>query len=227
MSSDIRRRAEERFAGLRFKALNGWRFEEHDPTPAAGWCVSTLARVCVNAPSLVSRLEALQAELDEIGELYVYPSASLHVSLLGCTPREASSPLDQSERLARIDAAVAATLADVPSPTFEIGRLNLIGIQLFLEVYSDSSAWSDLRHRLAEAMTAIGESPLAYADTEPMHLNVARIAAAPGTAALHDALLAKHAIGEVLAVTAVELVVTDFLVTPSELRVLATYPLPA
>ncbi|CAL9539428.1 hypothetical protein SUDANB95_04166 [Actinosynnema sp. ALI-1.44] len=226
VADGVRRRAELRFDDLRSEAIahaDGITAGEARP---AGWCLSTIARVIRNAPTLVEPVQRLQAGLADVGPLYLYPAESLHVSLLGCTQREPEPIAVDGDRAARVRDAVAEVLDGQPVVEVELGRLNLIGDQFFVEVLPSSSRWADTRKRLAAAVSAIGEQPIAYADAEPMHLNVARIVGPPATSAVREVLGdPSRVIGAAVALRAVELVSTDFVVAPESLVVIDEFDL--
>jgi hypothetical protein len=50
-----------------------------------------VARIGQNDPGLLPRLAEVQHALAPVADLCVYAAESLHVSLLGCTQREAPS----------------------------------------------------------------------------------------------------------------------------------------
>ena len=181
-----------RFAGLRREA-------RVEPAPAAsGWCVSTIARV----PEVADDVRALR--LDG----YVYPAGSLHISLMGCTPREQVPPtLERARAIAR---AVRPAIERFEAVPVEIGRLNVLGAQAFLEVVTDSPDWAAMRIAVADAAEALGEQPIRYADAEPMHLNVARVDTLPDL---------DQGIDRRLELSRIEVVITDFVVSPETLTV--------
>ncbi|MEV8440901.1 2'-5' RNA ligase family protein [Actinosynnema sp. NPDC051121] len=219
-STGVRGRAELRFENLREKALAG--VESLEPTSATpdGWCLSTIARLIHNAPDLVPAVATLQERLGDVGPLYLYPAESLHISLLGCTQREPDRMLPDGPRAQRVRAAVADVLVDHPPVAVEIGRLNLIGDQFFLEVLTDSEDWSATRKRLGAAMSAIGERAISYSDAEPVHLNIARVTGEPDVGVVRDVLLDPGFTASATAVLdTVELVVTDFVVRPDRVEV--------
>jgi hypothetical protein len=165
--------------------------------PAPGWCVSTIARV----PELADAVAALR--LDG----YRYPAESLHISLMGCTQREAERP--SLERARRIADAARPVLTG-PAAEVEVGRLNVLGAQAFLEVLTDSPRWAELRLAVADAAEAIGEQPIGYADAEPMHLSVARVDTLPDL---------DQRVDRRITLDRIEVVITDFVVTPETLTV--------
>jgi hypothetical protein len=209
--ADIRARAAQRFASLRSR--DGADLEGGDwPT---GWCVSTIARIVSNDRHLVGPLQELQGRLADVGEAFLYPEDSLHVSLLGCTQREDAPQTGQPDRLARIVDACRRVTKDAGPVALDLGAVNRIGGQFFVEVYTDESTWGDLRRRLALELAALGESPLTHPDPEPMHLNLARLQGTPDRGRVEGFMaLDGNRIDASLTVTTIEVVVTDFVVTP-------------
>jgi hypothetical protein len=221
--SALRGRALERFAGLRRRAGAG-------PPPVtavpAGDCVSTIARLAANDRAAAHAVLDVQKRLSSrFADLYLYPEESLHVTLLGLTPRRERPDRPAAQLTALVDLAreACAPLGPVEA---QLGGLNLIGDQWFVEVLTDDPAWSATRARLADLVLAAGGEPITYPDTEPMHVNVARVTAGTDAAAVADALhdpdlTADHD----LRLHTVEVVVTDFVVDPGTLRVLDTIEL--
>lgn len=202
MTSDLWHRADTRFAGLRAAAL----FRDGGSAPAdppAGRCISTIARLVHNAPSVIPIVQRIQLRLPDTVR---YPRESLHLSLLGCTPREDDPDRDP----ARVAAIRAAFRALPVHPTrVHLGALNAVGDQLFVEVRTRDRAWSDMRARLAELLLRLGEEPIVHPDLEPMHLNISR----------GDGPLVGATVDRWITLSVVELVTTDFTVTPGTLRV--------
>lgn len=217
-------RARERFAGLRAAALgrlgSGAGVPEAGTAPPPGWCISSVARLVTNAPpATVDAVTGLQRRLDRVGRWRHYPAQALHVSLLGCTRREPQPQTGQADRLDRVVDCVRQTLDGLDPAPVRLAGLNLVGAQAFVEVVPDGDAWARARQRLADALRAAGEQPMAHPDPEPMHLNVSRLlgltdgSATTGLAALlADPSVGVHA-DVVLSV--VEVVVTDFVLTPA------------
>lgn len=222
--SGVRKRAESRFAALRDAAL-GSREIGGLGEPPAGLCLSVIARLAENSPEAVKLVDALQQQVSGVGgDQYRYPAESLHVSILGCTQREAAPPTSDLARLGRIRNAVTSVVGAVEPVDVHLGRPNLIGNQLFVEVTTESSTWSEVRCHLKEELEAIGELPITYPDMEPMHLNVVRFRAQPNIDALHRFLIDEPGLHFAVRLSLAELVLTDFLVSPAVLRVLARVP---
>lgn len=224
-------RADARFARLRAEAraavadgTTARRLAAEPGEVPTGWCVSTIARLAVNDPGSLAGVAGCQAALRAAGPASPYPAESLHVSLLGATQRE-PSPAFAPTRVRAIVDAVRATAAGVPSVPVRLGRLNLLGAQWFVEVTPADDTWAALRRELVAPLEAMGEAPIAYADTEPVHLNVARLGRLDDPAAA-DALLADPPdVDRTVVLRTVEVVVTDFLVSPATLRVVETVTL--
>jgi hypothetical protein len=71
----------------------------------------------------------------------------------------------------------------------------------------------------------LGEAPIAYPDTEPVHLNVARLDRLDDPAAADALLAAPPDLDRLVTLRTIEVVVTDFLVSPGTLQVLGTITL--
>ena len=234
-------RAEERFARLRAEARTAaadgttarrvGRLGQPAGGPAggagavpSGWCVSTIARLAVNDPGALPEVAGAQAALRVAGPATLYPAESLHASMLGATQREPSADFALG-RLRAIVAAVRETAAGVPAAAVHLGRLNLLGAQWFVEATPADETWAALRGALVAPFEGLGEVPIAYPDTEPIHLNVARLDRLDDPAAADALLAAPPDLDRWVTLRRIEVVVTDFLVTPATLRVLDTITL--
>lgn len=220
----ISNRARQRFDSLRTKGLEGVDFSQMSVDLPSGWCISTIARLQTNAPEVIARVETIQRELAPVADLYLYPRESLHLSMLGCTQREEHPQTSDSGRVLAIQNVVQGVVGKYSPVRMSLGRLNLLGTQFFVEVVTDQDDWSRMRTDLAFGLEAIGERPIAYADTEPVHLNVARILSVPNTVALESVLSTNElSVSHEVLIDTVELVLTDFVVSPENLVVLTTY----
>jgi hypothetical protein len=221
VANDIGQRARARFAQLRGKAQ-----EEGPPGGpfghADGWCISAISRMAVSSPDVVSTLGEVQSQLTLDPTVWLYPVESLHISLLGCTPREEGAQAADGERARRIADAVEEVAESVGPVGVTLGAVNAIGVQLFVEAVPDDSRWADARLALEDAVRALGEEPMSYADPEPMHLNVARYRAEPSRESFEHALRCAPPDGVRVELTALETVITDFLVSPETLQVVDT-----
>jgi hypothetical protein len=186
-----------------------------------GWCISTIGRLQINSPGAIPQVEELQCKLRTIAELYTYPPASLHLSLLGCTQREEDKQTADRVRVNRIGRTVESVIRAHRPVRMQLGRLNLLGARFFIEVIPDSDEWSRMRDELSVDLKKIGERPVSYADTDPIHLSVARILTTPDKYLLESALTDPHlTVDETVIVDKIELVLTDFVVSPEHLEVL-------
>lgn len=220
-------RAAARFDGLRAAVL-----ERGVPADAltalpAGYCVSAIARLAVNDATAVDALIEAQRRLAGAVPLgYAYPAESLHVTLIGCTQREPAADF-AAHRLDRIGEAVRVVTGPVAPVAVRLGRTTLAGGQFFVEMITDDPAWAGMRTRLAEELRGRGESPIVHPDNEPMHVNLARADGALSPERVAAALDAAGEVGRELELALVEVVVTDFLVTPAALRVVEAVQLSA
>lgn len=222
-AASIATRAGERFARLRSLGLDAVgsgtldaQVARGDGRPPDGWCVSTVGRVVRQDTRLADRIEMLQRRIAAVGPCFSYHRESLHVSLLGLTQRE---PIDRfgPDRSARLGEAVHAVLASLGPVEFSLGGLNLLGTQWFIEVVPVDRSWAEARLALARAMLELGETPMSHPDPEPVHLNVARATGPIGdvvaACTLLDPAAAEAPLGP-LVVRHVDVVVTDFVVSP-------------
>lgn len=223
----IEDRATARFAVLRRQALDDLSVGRPLPgphPPPDGWCVSTVVRLVNDAPDVVAAVGHLQRRLDDTGSWAHYAPESLHVSLLGCTQREAACQTDQLDRLVSIRAAVADAVAEAAPAAVTVGRLGLLGPQAFVDVVPVDDRWAQLRRRLANALSSVGELPMTHPDPEPIHLNVSRLAGTYDAAALQALLTDDTATADAsVHLATIELVVTDFALTPGNTTVVATF----
>ncbi|MDP8922771.1 MAG: 2'-5' RNA ligase family protein, partial [Chloroflexota bacterium] len=224
------------FAGLWRRTSAEWRAGAVAParmvdgaTIPVDYCVSTIARLAAQPGGPLAAVQQVQAALAAAcpGQ-FLYPAGSLHVSLLGCTPRVPSPDAFGAEKIRRIHDLCARVLARRGPVTLALRGVGVQGCQVFVQAIPGDDAWARLRQALEDALVAAGEAPIAYPDKRPIHLNVLRMTdASPATLdrmlAAVEALL-DAPLGE-LTVAWVELVVTDFVVSPRHVRTLATFEL--
>jgi len=222
---NIEERAEARFEQIRENALKGNEGADFS-APPEGWCLATIARVAVNAPKLLETLKKIQDNIKSECDVFLYDEKSFHVSLLGCSQREPESPINDKARVEKVQNVVSETLRDHAPVDMRLGRLNLLRNQFFLEVYLKDEEWPGIRSALAESLLGIGEDPIVYSDKEPVHLNLARLTA-PCSAETVARLIGSpdNDAATSLSISTVELVVTDFVVTPETLAVVEAFRL--
>jgi 2'-5' RNA ligase superfamily protein len=219
----IHGRAEQRFALLRRKARESVAAGVPAAAAPAGWCISTVARLVKQDKPLTNRVQEIQSRLSSVGELHLYPAESLHVSLLGCTQREELRQPAQGKRMDEIAQAFARATVGAGPVRVTLGGLNLVGPQLFIEVLTEEPGWKSLRERLAAELIRIGENPMTHTDPEPMHLNIARILRLTNAAELRRLLSdGRPTVDAALELATLELVVTDFVLTPALLAIAGT-----
>jgi hypothetical protein len=155
-----------------------------------------------------------------------YAPNSLHLSLLALTARGAPTELDDA-RVARVAGAAVAALeerTDRRPVVFALGGVGLVGTQLFVEARAPDERWAAWRTAVADAAAGVGEQPLVHPDPEPVHLNVARLgpASRPALVTLAARLRAeRHAVETTVEIDRLEVVVTDFVVSPHATRTVA------
>ena len=224
------------FADLWRRASADWRAGTVSParmadgvTVPVDYCVSTIARLAAQPGSPLARVQEVQASLMAASPgQFLYPPPSLHVSLLGCTPRRPSPDQFDAGQVGRIRDACARVLAWTGSVAFDLRGVGVQGCQVFVQVIPRTDAWGTLRQALETALVAAGEAPISYPDRRPIHLNVLRMTdTSPASlAAMLDAVdaLRDAPIAE-LVISRVELVLTDLVVSPRHARTLATFEL--
>ena len=191
--------------------------------PAAGrlvplnYCVSTVARLIQQPGSLAERVDHLkQTLMNRVGDQFFYSPDSLHISLLGCTPRLPSKDSFPSHQIEKIRRICIETLSGAGQMRFHLKGLGLVGSQVFIQVYPYVRTWAVLRDQLGQALITAGEQPITYANKAPIHLNLMRITDnSPGqieavAAALRD--LHEATIGDLDVVT-IDYLITDFVLS--------------
>jgi len=198
-------------------------------TDPPDWCVSTIARLAIQPGAPADAVERVQARLaDACPGQFLYPPASLHVSLLGCTPRRTAPATFGAGQVARIRDACAGVLGGARRVELGLRGIGVQGCQVFAQAIPDHDTWAHLRAELEDALMAARERPIGYPDKRPIHLNLLRMTdAAPE--ALDRMLAAVERLRDeplgALAVSRVELVVTDFVVSRRHTRTLETFAL--
>ena len=228
--------AEAYFAALWRRASAEWRSGSvagarmaRGATVPVDYCLSTIARLGAQPGAPLAAVQRVQTALAVAcpGQ-FVYPPASLHVSLLGCTPRHPSPDAFTPDQIRRICDICAPVLSRSGPVRLDLRGVGIQGCQVFVQVLPPTDAWARLRQNLEEALLAAGEEPISYPDKRPIHLNVARMTET-SSASLEAMLrvVAAHRdapLGE-LTISRVEMVVTDFVVSPSHARTLAMFEL--
>jgi hypothetical protein len=161
---------------------------------------------------------------------FLYPSASLHVTLLGCTQRRRRLRDFPEARLAAIKGICTTTLAGKSGARLRLTGVGISGAQVFVQGYCEDNTWPALRAELGEALIASGEDPMTYLNKWPAHLNLIRC-----TSTDRDELSKLLRIVErhrttsfgMLELTEVELLLTDFVVSAAASRHIASFRLRA
>lgn len=186
-------------------------------TVPVDYCVSTVARVVSQPRSARSALQRVVSALRaDLPTQFYYDVDSWHITLLGCTPRVPHPDAIDDRRRQEIADVCRRTLSGRGTTAMRLRGLNLVGNQVFVQVFPETGLWASLRERLQQALEAAGEQPAIHADRRPVHLNIMRVtdAAPERRARLHAALTALRDadIGR-LTVETVECVLTDFVLS--------------
>lgn len=230
------RKAEDRFARIwaaeKTKWMNGDVAAvamENGATVPVDYCLSTVARLRQQAGSPIGPVAAVIRQLGKVaGRQFFYPADSLHVSLLGCTPRTTDRHFFGAGQINRIDRAIAAVLDGRPSVRIALRGLNVVGSQVFVQCFPFDDAWAQLRGDLEQALLIIGEQPIVYEDKSPIHLNIMRVTDG-SEACLSRTLECIERLRDedfgVLEVSCIEFLMTDFVVSSANTEVFKRYHL--
>lgn len=181
--------------------------------------MSVICRLARVAPALHARVDDLQRTVETTGAVECYPWGSVHASVLALTQREPRERFDAArvERLAHVVAPVCSTAMPM---AFMLGALNRVGPQWFAEAVPMSSSWAGLRTAVAAAARGVGEEPITFTDPEPLHVNLARVAGPADPDAVRRAMAAGAVAPVRVDVSSLEIVLTDFRVSPDATTVL-------
>jgi hypothetical protein len=230
--------AEQYFSSLWEKASPAWRAGEVPPATMRGalpdpvdYCVSTVARLHRQRRTPIAMLDQELAELRRSHpSQFYYPSNSLHVTLLGCTPRSPARSAFSASQLERIAGVCTRVLQGMPAVHLSLRGLGLVGNQVFVQVFPHSDDWARLRSDLVRDLRAEGEAPIAYPDTRPIHLNVMRLTdgSRQEIAGILELVQARRNVdfGEFV-IDTVDLLITDFVLSEPSTTFLRGFPLTA
>lgn len=155
---------------------------------------------------------------------FFYPPASLHVSLVGCTPRYPSPDAFTPDRIDRIERICRASLAGLGPVTLHLSGVGILGNQVFVQVFSPDGAWPAMRLCLQRALLAAGEEPMIHDSPAPIHLNLMRLTdTRPEELARILAIvtgLRDLAFGDLI-IHRIEYVLADFLLSTAHTRTIA------
>lgn len=145
-------------------------------TVPINYCVSTVARVITQPQSPLEKVQKLMEKLkSSLPNQFFYNETSLHISLIGCTPRlptKEDFPSDQLEKLGMI---CKDTLSGQGEVQLYLKGIGLIGNQIFVQVFPLDHKWAFFRQTLEENLLKGGEQPISYPNKAPIHLNIMRI----------------------------------------------------
>lgn len=185
-------------------------------TDPVDFCVSTVARLSGQEGGDVAGQtirRALGDLLDSDSTQFIYPQESLHISLVGCTPRAESREAFSEEQISKIDSICESAISDHKGVTVVLKGIGLIGNQIFIQGIPLDDGWEELRTKIVDELKQVGEDPMEYKDKAPIHMNIVRItdASSDKLRALHDLIegLRDVELG-VVRLISVELVITDF-----------------
>jgi hypothetical protein len=190
--------------------------QDDAPVPCE-YCVTTVARLAQQSRSPLDKIMQFIEQLQYIdGRQFYYPADSLHMTLLGCTPRLTKREAFTEKRLEPIREVCERLCAGMGKVRVTLRGVGIQGAQVFLQGFPHDHRWAVMREQLTIALEVLGEKPISYEYRWPIYLNIARITA-PLTPA-DDLFLQQIAekrnfkFGEVI-IEVVELLITDFVLS--------------
>jgi 2'-5' RNA ligase len=202
-----------------------WRSGDVKPAPMkdgatipVDYCVSTVAFAANQNPDAASAIDAIRKELQQVDpDQFYYLPESTHITLIGCTQRFPTPDAFSADYIAMISATVADVLRDQPPVRMLLKGVGILNNQAYIQVYPYDRRWEELRQQLGDALLAAGTAPMVHPNKAPIHMNLLRMTDTSqpkldrmlaAVAKWHDAEISEFL------VTVVDLVVTDFVISP-------------
>jgi len=200
-------------------------------TDPVDFCISTIARLVLQ-PQGFEAIQSIKVALRKLFESastqFIYPDESLHISLVGCTQREASTSFFSEDHIRNIDSICSSAIANHQYVDVVFKGIGIIGNQIFIQGMPITNGWEMLRTDVTHELESNGEQPISYPDKSPIHMNIIRItdASSEKLVILRDLIdqLRDIEIATVRFLT-IELVITDFVVSKKNMTSLKEYSL--
>ncbi len=145
------------------------------PAPV-DFVLTTVARIVDQDDPPLARIAAVREQLRAVGpEQFLYPLASMHITLLGCTQRHEARHVFTKDRTDAVIHTCERVLTGKGPVPMTLRGMGIIGNQVFIQVYPHNNNWAEMRVELEEELVRTGECPITYPDKRPIHLNVMRI----------------------------------------------------
>lgn len=200
-------------------------------TVPINYCVSTVGR----AISQDNWLQLSQSTNNLIAPLvhqapgqFIYPSESIHISMIGCTPRKDSMNMFPPTQIEKIKEICGESLSQIKPAIITFRGLGVVGNQIFLQGYPHDRNWEYARKIVDNNLLANGEQPISYSEKFPIHMNIARVTDVSGLniKRIRNFIEQNRDI-EVgtLSFTDIELVLTDFVLSHGNFKSLHTFKL--
>lgn len=238
MSQEIFQQANEYFGAL--WSRESVKLVNRDITPAdmkngatapINYCVSTVGRATTQDGGMQfsqSTKKLLIPLLQQTTNQFIYPSESMHISMIGCTPRKDSMDMFPPIQIEKIKNICSEALLQVNSARITFKGVGVIGNQIFLQGYPHDRNWESARQVVESALLDDGEQPISYPDKFPIHMNIARITDISGSNIenIRD-FIEKNRDIEIgtLSFTDIEFVITDFVLSSRNFKSLHTFKL--
>ena len=218
--------ADRYFANLWEQAQQKWRGGEVKPalmkdgsTIPVDYCISSVALAANQNPDAVTAISTIRAELQHIApDQFYYLPESTHITLLGCTQRFPTPDSFSADYVTMIANIIADVLRDQPPVRMLLKGIGALGNQVYIQVYPYDQRWELLRQQLGDALLSAGTGPMVHPNKAPIHMNLLRMTdtAKSKLDRTLDAV-AKWRDTEFceFTVSAVDLVITDFVISPA------------
>lgn len=228
--------AESYFEGLWHQANQ--KLAQSDIKPAAmeggltipvDYCVSTISRIAQQSVSPIKPiLQLTQRFSEKLPTQFFYPETSMHITLLGCTQRFPNASTFTEDWIGRINLVCRSVLSTYTPVRLSLKGVGLVGNQAFIQAYPHSRTWENIRADLESKLLEIGEHPISYPNKAPIHLNFMRLLdVRPESIHIVRELLEETHTLEIseLNVDTVELLITDFVVSKQNTRIIERFKL--
>jgi 2'-5' RNA ligase len=218
--------AEQYFANLWAQAQPKWRsgdvklaLMKDGSTIPVDYCISSVAFAAHQNPAASVAINAIRAELQHIApDQYFYLPESTHITLLGCTQRFPTPDNFSDDYVTMIANKVADVLRDQSPVRMLLKGIGVLGNQVYIQVFPYDRRWETLRQQLGDALLAVNTAPMVHPNKAPIHMNLLRMTdtAQPKLDQMLDAV-AKWRETEFceFTVSTVDLVITDFVISPA------------
>ena len=195
------------------------------------YCISTVGRAISQVDGLQlsqSTKKLLTPLLQQTPNQFIYPSESMHISMIGCTPRKDSMDMFPPTQIEKIKKICGEALSQLKPAKITFRGVGLVRNQIFLQGHPHDKNWESARRIVESTLLEDGELPISYPDKFPIHMNIARITDVSGlNIESIRGFIEQNRDIEIgtLSFTDIELVLTDFVLSHGNFKSLHTFKL--